>query len=213
MSGVRTSDVWPVVHAERQALVSFLEPLAEERWATPSLCEGWSVHDVVAHLVDTARTTRRRFVVGLAAARFDFDRQNAKGVARERGATPAITLERLRAVTGLTASPPAAPETRLVEAVVHGEDVRVPLGATGHYPHQAVERALRYQARTSVSFGGGRQHVVGLALEADDADVVVGSGPAVRGPLTSLLLVASGRRSHLPHLSGPGVVELERRLS
>lgn len=206
-------DLWPVVHAEREALAAFLATLPDEQWEVPSLCAGWSVHDVVAHLVDTARTTRWGFVVGLMAARFDFDRQNARGIAREQGATPSITLGRLRDVTPLTASPPAAPATRLVEAFVHGEDIRRPLGATGRYPGHAVERALRYQVRTSVSFGGGKQHVAGLTLAADDADVSIGTGPAVSGPLTSLLLAASGRRAHLADLTGPGLVELDDRLA
>lgn len=206
------SDVWPVVHAEREALTTFLESLDEEQWEKASLCEGWNVHDVVAHLIDTAKTTRLNFMVGLAAAGFDFDRQNAKGVARERGATPAQTLQRLRAVTDLTCTPPGSLDTRLVEAFVHGEDIRRALGGSGDYPPLAVERALRYQAKTPVSFGGGKQHVSGLTLDADDADVSIGSGPVVSGPLVSLLLVASGRRAALDDLNGPGVVELSDRL-
>lgn len=206
------SDVWPVVHAEREALTAFLESLDEKQWEKPSLCEGWSVHYVVAHLIDTAKTTRLNFMVGLAAARFDFDRQNAKGVARERGATPAQTLQRLRAVTGRTSTPPGSRDTRLVEAFVHGEDIRRALGSSGDYPPLAVERAFRYQAKTPVSFGGGKQHISGLTLVADDADVSIGSGPVVSGPLVSLLLVASGRRAALADLNGPGVVGLEDRL-
>jgi uncharacterized protein (TIGR03083 family) len=206
------SDVWPVVHAEREALIAFLESLHEEQWEKASLCEGWNVHDVVEHLIDTAKTTRLNFMVGLAAAGFDFDRQNAKGVARERAATPVQTLQRLRAVTRLTRTPPGSLDTRLVEAFVHGEDIRRALGYSGDYPLLAVERAFRYQATTSVSFGGGKQHISGLTLTASDADVSLGNGPIVSGPLVSLLLVASGRRAALADLDGPGVAELENRL-
>ncbi|MGW7361488.1 maleylpyruvate isomerase family mycothiol-dependent enzyme, partial [Streptomyces sp. NPDC054802] len=77
-----------MVHAERAALIEDLARLDDGQWGQPSLCAGWTVHDVVAHLVDTARTTRIGFMAGLARARFDFDRQNARGVERERGATP-----------------------------------------------------------------------------------------------------------------------------
>lgn len=77
-------DVWSLVHAERAALIDDLEHLDDQSWAVPSLCREWTVHDVAAHLVDTARTTRIGFLVGLARARFDFDRQNAHGVERER---------------------------------------------------------------------------------------------------------------------------------
>ena len=91
-------DVWPIVHAERAALINHLENLDDARWEEQSLCGGWTVHDVAAHLVDTARTTRLGFVVGLARARFDFHRQNARGVQRHRGASPQETMERLRRV-------------------------------------------------------------------------------------------------------------------
>jgi len=48
------TDVWPLVHAERHALVDDLSRLTDEQWRTPSLCEGWTVHDVAAHLVGNA---------------------------------------------------------------------------------------------------------------------------------------------------------------
>lgn len=203
--------IWPVVHAEREAMIDFLASLDPLQWDEPSLCEGWTVHDVVAHLVATARTTRIGFVVGLARARFDFDRENARGLARARGATAQETLDRFRAVRHRTSTPPAPLETRLVEAIVHGEDIRRPLGATHAYPAEAVERALRLQARTAVSFGGGKQRVAGLALVPDDAAYSIGEGPAVTGPALSLLLAVSGRAVALADLDGPGVPELARR--
>ncbi|WP_219412711.1 maleylpyruvate isomerase family mycothiol-dependent enzyme [Pseudonocardia nigra] len=177
------TDVWPLVHAEREALIAFLDTLDHAHWNEPSLCAGWSLHDVVAHLVATAKATLPlNFLVGLAAARFDFDRENANGVARERGATPQETLARFRAVVNRTSSPPAPRDTRLVEAIVHGEDIRRPLGSTHEYPLAAVERALRLQVKTSTSFGGGKERVAGLTLIAEDADVSIGDGPAVKGP-------------------------------
>jgi uncharacterized protein (TIGR03083 family) len=197
-------DVWTMVHAERAALVEDLGRLDHEQWERPSLCEGWTVHDVAAHLVDTARTTRLGFVTGLARARFDFDRQNARGVERWRGATPQETLERLRAVVSRTSTPPAPLDSRLVEEVVHGEDIRRPLGLTRDYPAEAVERALRLQLRTPASFGGAKELATRCRLVAEDAEVAVGEGPEVRGPALSLLLAVTGRPV-LDDLSGPGV--------
>ena len=197
-------DVWPLVHAERAALILDLETLDDESWEQPSLCGEWTVHDVVAHLVDTARTTRLGFVVGLALARFDFDRQNARGVERERGASPRETLERLRRVAPRRSTPPAPLDSRLVEEIVHGEDIRRPLGITRAYPREAVVRALRLQARTPASFGGARETVTRARLVAVDADLSIGEGPEVRGPALSLLLAVTGRRVALDDLDGPG---------
>ncbi|MCI3221311.1 maleylpyruvate isomerase family mycothiol-dependent enzyme [Streptomyces sp. NP-1717] len=205
-------DVWPLVHAERAALIGDLGRLDDERWEEPSLCAGWTVHDVAAHLADTARTTRLGFLAGLARARFDFDRLNARGVARERGASPRETLERLRRVASRRSTPPAPLDSRLVEEIVHGEDIRRPLGLSHSYPSEAVVRSLRLQVRTSDSFGGARELVARTRLTATDADVSIGEGPEVRGPALSLLLAVSRRRVALDDLDGPGLTALAAAL-
>ncbi|MEV7113509.1 maleylpyruvate isomerase family mycothiol-dependent enzyme [Streptomyces anulatus] len=197
--------IWRMVHAERAALTDDLARLDAGQWDAPSLCEGWTVRDVAAHLVDTARTTRIGFVAGLVRARFDFDRQNARGVERERGASPQETLERLRRVASRTTTPPAPLDTRLVEEVVHGEDIRRAVGLVRAYPQEAVVRALRLQARTPASFGGAKELVARVRLTATDADLSIGEGPDVTGPVLSLLLAVSGRRAALGELDGPGL--------
>ncbi|MEU4511237.1 maleylpyruvate isomerase family mycothiol-dependent enzyme [Nonomuraea wenchangensis] len=201
-------DVWSMVHAERAALIDDLTHLDDEQWGKPSLCAGWTVHDVAAHLVDTARTTRLGFVVGLVRARLDFHRQNARGVERERGASPRDTLERLRQVALRRTTPPAPLESRLVEEVVHGEDIRRPLGLARSYPEQAVVRSLRLQARTPASFGGAKELTARVTLTASDVDLSIGAGPEARGTALSLLLAVSGRRAALDELAGPGVAVL-----
>lgn len=204
---------WPLVHAERRALVDDLATLTPDRWDLPSWCSGWSVHDVAAHLVDNARATTLRLAVAMVRARFDFDRQNDQGVARERGGDPAETLERLRAVVERTDTPPVPLASRLVEEVVHGEDVRRPLGLHHAYAEAAVADALAYQARTSVAMGGGRQHAQDLRLVATDVDLAVGeAGEVVEGTALDLLLAVSGRTQAVAALDGPGAGILRSRL-
>lgn len=204
------TDTWDLVRAERAALVEDLSRLDDSQWDTQSLCGDWSVREVAAHLVDNARTTPLRIVVAMARARFNFDRQNATGMARELGNSPADTLAALRAVVGERTGPPAPLDSRLVEEVVHGEDIRRPLGVTRAYAAEAVERSLRYQARTSVAMGGGRQRVAGVRLRATDASIDIGdpAAPEVAGPAVSLLLVVSGRTSAMADLDGPGLLAL-----
>lgn len=201
-------DVWSIVHAERAALIADLEKLDDQQWAQPSLCAEWTVHDVAAHLVDTARTTRRSFVLGLVRARFDFHRQNAWGVERQRGASPQETLARLHQVASRRSTPPAPLDSRIVEEVVHGEDIRRPLGLTRSYPPEAVTRALRLQARTPAAIGGAKELVAAVRLAAVDVDLAIGDGADVRGPALSLLLALCGRRVALDDLTGPGVPAL-----
>ncbi|MFN3002900.1 maleylpyruvate isomerase family mycothiol-dependent enzyme [Mycolicibacterium wolinskyi] len=197
-----------MVHAERAALIADLERLDDAAWETASLCDGWSVHDVVAHLVDVAMTTRVGFLLDMARARFDFDRQNARGVARARGASPHETLERLRRAASRTSTPPAPLDTRLVEEVVHGEDIRRPLGITRAYAAEAVTRSLRQQARTSRSFGGAKELLTHVRITATDTDLAMGDGPEVSGTALALLLAISGRRVALGELDGPGLPAL-----
>lgn len=202
------SDVWPIVHHERRALAEDLERLSANQWACQSLCAAWDVHDVLAHLVATARTTRLGFIGRFATAGFDFHRFTANGVATERRAEPARTLAAFRAVQERTTSPPAPADSRLVEAFVHGEDIRRPLGIRHHYPTSYVARAITLQATTSDAFGGGRSRLAGVTLTATDTDFTLGTGPAVEGPAISLLLAVSGRHTALGDLTGPGVQQI-----
>lgn len=196
------------MRAERQALVKDLEGLSPEQWTTPSLCPSWTVHDVVAHLIDGAKTTRLGFVRRMVASRGDFDRDNDKGVARERLADPGLTLESLRGLVARTSTPPAPLVTRGLEVVLHGEDVRRPLGIRHDYPTDQLVEALEYLLRTTVRFGGGRERADGLHVVATDADFSSGRGDEVRGTALALLLALSGRPVRPGELTGPGAARL-----
>ncbi|MFP7761404.1 maleylpyruvate isomerase family mycothiol-dependent enzyme [Marisediminicola sp. LYQ85] len=204
MTKASDSATWNAVHTERRALIRDLESLEPGRWTTASLCPGWDVHDVLAHLVDSAKTTRLGFVRRMLAARFDFDRDNAAGVARERTRDPGRTLDRFRSVSSSTSTPPVALATRLVEAYVHGEDIRRPLGIDSDYPPEHVATALAYQVTTSVKIGGGKELAHGWRLVATDTELVHGDGPEVRAPAIALLLAISGRPVSAAELGGPG---------
>jgi uncharacterized protein (TIGR03083 family) len=203
--------LWRAVHEERRRLVTDLEGMALQQWRVPSLCPGWSVHDVLAHLIDSATTTRLGFVRQMVTARFDFDRANERGVLRNRADEPHETLDAFRAVTDRTDTPPGPLATRLVEAYVHGEDIRRPLGIQSEYPHEHVIAALEYTARTSARFGGGKERVQGLRLSPIDGGEPVGEGPEVRGTPIALLLAASGRPLDINELTGAGAQLLAAR--
>jgi uncharacterized protein (TIGR03083 family) len=205
-----TDSIWPTIHAERQSLADEVEGLTAEQWATPSLCSEWTVHDVLAHLVSAAKMTPPRFLTKFAAAGFNFDKFTAKQVAVEGAGGPAATLAAFRAAQSRSSSPPGPNDTWLGEAIVHGEDIRRPLNIPHSYPLPDVTRALAFYARSNAIIGG-KSRVAGLTMKATDTDFSVGSGPLVEGPALSLLLAASGRKSALAELSGPGVDDLRER--
>ncbi|MBD2759524.1 maleylpyruvate isomerase family mycothiol-dependent enzyme [Yimella sp. cx-573] len=201
-------EIWTLVHAERHALIDDLSLLTAAQWEVDSLSAGWSVHDVAAHLVDNALATPFGLVKAMAKARFDFDRQNANGVAAQRGSTPAATLDRLHAVADRTTGPPeklAALASRLVEEIAHGEDIRRPLGLTRAYPPEAVGAAIDYQLSAPDKFGGAKSIGEHVRLVATDTDFTAGQGPEVRAPALELLMLTTGRQPREGSLDGPGV--------
>lgn len=165
------------------------------------------MHDVLAHIVDSARTTRLGFVRRMIAARMDFDRDNATGVTREKREDPRDTLAALETVLTRTSTPPASLATRLAEVFLHGEDIRRPLGIGRTYPPALVAEALEYQVRTSSAMGGGKESAKGWRMVASDTLFEHGKGPEIRGAAVSLLLAVSGRPVTSDELTGPGAAD------
>ena len=79
--------IWPLVHAERAALAADLADLTGERWATPSLCTGLTVREVLAHLTAGASLNPVRWLAGVIRCRFDFDKQVAMRLADRAAST------------------------------------------------------------------------------------------------------------------------------
>jgi uncharacterized protein (TIGR03083 family) len=205
-----SESIWPTVHAERHALADDLAQLTDEQWRTPSLCRGWSVHDVLAHLVDSATMTPPKFLVKFAAAGFNFSRFTARQIAAMGAGGPAATLAAFRAAADRTSSPPGPKTSWLGETLVHAEDIRRPLQIAHDCPKDAAARALRFYAGSNTLIGG-KNRVTGLTLRATDTELAIGSGPEVAGPVMSLLLATTGRTGALDELSGPGVDTLRSR--
>lgn len=204
-----TDEIWDVVHRERRELADQLEAQPDVDWSTPSLGTDWTVHGVLTHLVHDALTTRWSFLRDFVTAGFNFDRSNERWVAKMKDEPPAVTLRRLREVSGRTTSAPAPLPTRLIEVIVHGEDIRRPLGLRHEYPMEAVETAIRFQLETGVNLGGGKERADGFRLEAADTDLAAGDGPLVRGTALDLLLVLTGRPVPEEVLSGEGAAEFD----
>jgi uncharacterized protein (TIGR03083 family) len=204
------ADIWPVVHAERAALAADLANLTEEQWRTPSLCERWTVQDVLAHQTGSAMMTPPKFFVKMAGAGFRFDRFADKEVAEQSAGGPAATLARFVAAKDRTTAPPGPKTTWLGEIIVHSEDIRRPLGIAHEYPMDAVLQALDFY-KGSNAIIGTKKRIAGLTLKATDADWSHGTGPLVPGPALSLVLAGTGRKAALADLTGDGVATLRSR--
>ncbi|WP_150251251.1 maleylpyruvate isomerase family mycothiol-dependent enzyme [Nocardiopsis deserti] len=208
MSG--RADLWPLIHQERAALADELSGLTEEQWATPSLCEGLTVREVLAHLTSSASLSGLRWLAGVVRCRFDFDAQVAMRLAEQMGTSGAETLARFRGVVESTTSPPLPKPAILGEVIVHGEDIRRPLGIVSARPTATLTRVADYY-RGSDQVVVARSRIQGLGLQATDGPFACGAGPLVRGSTLALIMAMTGRSAHLDELTGDGVQILRER--
>lgn len=188
------SEIFEETCAERARLLALLEGLTPEQWGSPSLCAGWRVREVVAHMTMPFRTSPLRFVTGLARARFSFDRYADRTA---RADTAALTddelVAQLRDNIRHGWRPPGGGEVgALSHDVIHGLDITEPLGLPAP-PAERIATVLRGAGPRNFDYFGVR--LDGTRLVATDTDVSIGDGSPVRMPVKDVLLVVTGRRA------------------
>jgi uncharacterized protein (TIGR03083 family) len=201
---------WSLIHAERAALAADLAELTEQRWATRSLCDRFTVREVLAHLTAGASLSPVRWMAGVIRCRFDFDRQVAMRLAEHMGASPAETLARFRRVITSTTKPPLPVVTMLGEIIVHGEDIRRPLGIERDYPVATLATVAGYYQGSDLPVLA-RRRVRDLRLTATDGPFTAGTGPRVSGTTLALVMAMAGRAPYCDELDGDGVAILRER--
>jgi uncharacterized protein (TIGR03083 family) len=199
-----------MVHAERAALAADLAGLDDAAWATPSLCEGLSVRQVLAHVTAAATLNGPRWMIGVIRCRWDFDKQVAMRLAEQMGDSSGETYDRFRRSVDSRTKPPLPVIAMLGEAVVHGEDIRRPLGIDRAYPIDTLTHLAGYYSRSDLVVPG-KTRVRGLRLEATDGPFHTGAGLLVRGATLDLVMATVGRRAYLDRLDGDGVEVLRGR--
>ncbi|MGI5220580.1 maleylpyruvate isomerase family mycothiol-dependent enzyme [Nocardia sp. CA-290969] len=188
--------VWTAVSAERTGLADLLEGLTEEQWNHPSLCDGWRVRDVVAHILLTSQAKLPWLLWQTALARGSITRMNFGTAIRYADSTsPAELLAELRAIAGLQHKPIATNAVdRLMDLLVHGQDIAVPLGI----PREMPIDSARWSADRVWNMGWpfhARRTLAGHRLTATDTHWSAGSGTPVAAPIADLLLLVTGRKT------------------
>ncbi len=203
-------ELWSATHAERAALAADLAQLDADQWATPSLCGRWTVEEVVAHLTAAASLGGFRWFRSIVGARFRPAVHNDRRLVEHRGATPAETLDRFRAVVTSTTAPSGHTPAWLGEVVVHGQDIRRPLGIARTPGVDASTAVATFYASRNFTVEG-KTAAAGLRLEATDGPFRQGGGPLVRGTTLALTMALAGRAAYCDDLDGPGVPTLRGR--
>jgi len=198
-----TTDLRPLITAHRHAFSDVLTGLSDAEWDAASLCTGWRVREVVAHMTMPFRYPAPRFLAELVRSRGDFARMADRVARRDAQAPTAALLDGWRSNEGHRWKPPGGGLAgALTHDVVHGLDITVPLGLE----HPVGEQALRVvldAATTPLSLRHFGVDPAGTRLEADDLDWAFGDGEPVRGAARHLLLVLVDRRLPAGLLSGP----------
>lgn len=202
--------VWHTIDSERSSLADLLENLGSDEWDAPSLCDGWRVQEVAAHLT-LAHTGLAAALPAIVRARGSFDRMIRDTALRAAALPREEYPRRIRAMVGSRRTAPfLTPLEPLIDVLVHGQDIAIPLGRERVMPAAAAVIAAQRIWDTSFPFRAQRR-LSGLRLTATDADWTAGAGAAVEGPIAALLLLVSGRPAGLDRLDGDGVVQLRER--
>ena len=202
---------WAAVDRERQEIADLLDDLSDEQWSSPSLCAGWRVRDVAAHLA-LAHMGARQALREAVRARGSFDRMVRDTARRHADVPTGQIVAEIRAMVGSRRLAPGITHLEpLIDVLVHGQDIALPLQRRRPVP---VDAAATAATRTwtagwpmSRAFRA-RSRLRGLELVATDTAWSVGSGARVEGPIEALLLLLTGRAAGLERLSGAGVDRL-----
>ena len=183
----------PAVAAEFLALAGLLDSAAVAQWDTPSLCAGWRVREVIAHMTMAARYSEEEFMAELRRCDFDFGRLSNELAARDAELPASELVASLRAEVMQHWTPPGGGwHGALNHVVIHGLDVTVPLGVPRRSPGATIRVVL-----DDLTAGGVHGHfgtsIEGRSLRATDLDWSYGSGPALHGPAGYLALELCGR--------------------
>lgn len=205
--------MWQVLDGERAGTADLLESLSEAEWARPSPCAGWTVREVAAHLTLAPRTSLPAAIVEIVRARGSFN-QMVDATARRHAALP---VEQLVAdLRGIVGSRRLAPGQRLADALmdvlVHGQDIAIPLGRPHPMPPEAARTSAEHLWRNGFPFHA-RRRLRGFRLRATDVDWTAGDGAEVHGPIDAILPLLAGRTATLPRLTGAGAAHLAARFS
>ncbi|WP_088319130.1 maleylpyruvate isomerase family mycothiol-dependent enzyme, partial [Kineosporia sp. R_H_3] len=176
--------MYAVATANRLLAAEMFAGLTEEQWRTPSLCGGWTVREVAAHLVPPEHGVSLVFLAGqVIRYRGDLDRM-ADETARREARRPTEEIVRLlRERAGARLKPPVTGAAGpMSDTAIHLRDAARPLGLDVGPPPSSWEPVLDFLVSKPAARGFvPAQRLAGLRLAATDGPWSWGSGAEVTG--------------------------------
>ncbi|MDU0312264.1 maleylpyruvate isomerase family mycothiol-dependent enzyme [Phycicoccus sp. M110.8] len=216
MTGTTAVDpdaLWAAIDDQRSRTAQLLEDLAPDQWDHPSLCDGWTVRHVAAHL--TMQRERLHEAAGFVARHPRMLRSRGlnafihdAAVVQARALSSEEVVERIRAGIGSRRHNAfVTPLETLTDILVHSQDIAIPLGLELDMRPKpsAVAATRRWDTRTTwLARVNRRLPLEGFRLVATDTEWTRGDGPPITGPIGAILLLLTGRTAALGRLDGEG---------
>jgi uncharacterized protein (TIGR03083 family) len=201
-------DVWAVVDDERRDVLAFLDSLTAGDREHDSLCDGWRIREVVAHLIWVPTVTIGSVIIPTLLAGFKLDRMIDREAKRGAKQEWSELREQFSATIGDRRLPPKTDVGGvLADVFVHHQDMRRPLGQSRHIGEDRLRLVLEQVNKEAGSYAKG------LTLKATDLVFEEGRGPVLSGPAEALIMVLAGRKAALTELGGPGFEAMAGRLA
>lgn len=207
-------EIWSAVDDQRRQLARLLADLTPEEWRAPSLCDGWTVRDVVGHLAWQEGVPHWSDLALALKARGNTDRLIHEAACQWAERPTDQLVQEIRGRIGSRRTVPGGTRLEtLIDALLHGQDISRPLDRPFHMPAGAARAAAdQIWAIVPVFNFTATKRVRDLRFAATDTDWAVGSGPEVQAPIAEILMLLSGRPANAALLSGAGVATALERL-
>jgi uncharacterized protein (TIGR03083 family) len=203
---------WEAITADRQSFATYLASLSADDWNTPSWCAGWSVKDVVAHLLVTPTMSKGQIFRAFAGSGFNLDKMTSKLVAGMRSMPAQAMVDKVRSTAGVHSAPPGLkPIGVLAETLVHAADIAGTVGKPISFPADHSVMTLEHLKNVQPVLGC-KKRIAGLTMRATDVSWSTGEGPAVEGTAQALMAAMTGRQQALASLSGEGLEVFRSRI-
>ena len=220
MKRTATAQTWKFVAQERLRLAEYGKTLTEKQWNSPSLCEGWTVADVYAHLILESRYKAYEVLPGLIRGRGNMHSMMDQLARKYSTAmTRPQMLERLKDDATVKVAPAfISPLEVLIDLVIHSADIKLALGDDWQVEPEIMKHLLAHWHPSQLRFGTItnkiRKRMKKLHWTAEDFEWSAGkpSMPSVEGKGQFLILAIAGRGIAIDKLGGSGVGKLAKRL-